>query len=65
MVMENREYVLLVVDDLVEDFLYRQRKEDENLPRGEIERLVRCGGITADDIVHRFRTRLEEGLKRE
>lgn len=55
-------YVLGTVDDLVGDFLYYGRKEDEDLPRGEIERLIGKGSLTVDEIVERFRSALVSEL---
>jgi len=42
------------IDDLVGKFLYYDRKEDENLPPGEIEREVSMGTISVDYIIERF-----------
>jgi len=55
--------VLDTVADLVSDFLYYDRKEDEELPRGEIEMMVEIGIISEDEIVQRFREELHNGLK--
>lgn len=51
------------VDDTVSRFLYYDRKEDEDLPRGEIERMVQDGEVTVGEIVERFRFHLEKSLK--
>lgn len=60
-----REHVLdAVVPDLIGAFLYYDRKEDEDLPRGEIEAAVETGALTVDDIVERFRVELVQGLGR-
>ena len=58
-----KEYILGVVDDLVSDFLYYDRKEDEELPRGAIEDAVRDGIITEDEIIAKFSEELKEALK--
>lgn len=55
-----RQNILDTVDDLVANFLYYDRKEDQDLPRGAIDRAIRDGVITADDIVQHF----SEVLKR-
>ena len=47
-----------VIEDLVKDFLYYDRREDEDLPVGEIERAVRDGEITVDEMVSAFRAEL-------
>lgn len=46
------------VKDLVEDLLYDDRKEDDELRRGEIEESIRSGEITVDEIVAIFRSQL-------
>jgi hypothetical protein len=53
-VSSKRELILGNVEDLVADFLYYDRKEDEELPRGAIEQAIREGVITADEIVAEF-----------
>lgn len=60
--MSDRDTVLSTVEDLVRDFLVHDRKEDEDLPRGEIEKLIKDDELTIDDIVERFREALEERL---
>lgn len=58
-----KQTILLTVRDLVSNFLYYDRKEDEELGRGAIEEAVKSGEITVDEIVAEFRERLESGLK--
>lgn len=48
------EHIKGTVKDLVADFLYYGRKEDEDLPVGEIEAAIRCGEITVDEICELF-----------
>lgn len=60
--MSRRETILGSVDDLVSDFLYYDRKEDEKLPRGSIDEAVRAGEVTMDEIVTRFQEQLKKGL---
>jgi hypothetical protein len=50
----RRELILGHVEDLVSNFLYYDRKEDEDLPRGSIEEAVKVGEITVDEIVAEF-----------
>ncbi|MCG7904610.1 MAG: hypothetical protein JAY60_19570 [Candidatus Thiodiazotropha weberae] len=50
------------VTDLVADFLYYDRKEDEDLPRGAIEQAVANKTITSEDIMEMFREELTKGL---
>lgn len=53
-----REIILDTVTDLVSDFMYYDRKEDEELPHGAIEGAVERGEITVDEIVEAFRDKL-------
>jgi hypothetical protein len=57
----DHEKVLLLVEDLVSNFLYYDRKEDEDMPVGKIEELVKNGDITVDKIVETFRDALVGG----
>ena len=59
------ETIYRIVDDIVGDFFYYDRKEDENLPVGEIEREVSMGNISADDIIKRFAKGVKEHLEGE
>lgn len=61
--MASKELVLGTVEDLVSDFLYYDRKEDEELPRGAIQSMIRNKEISIDEIVAEFRSKLEEGLE--
>ena len=54
--------ILITVDDLVADFLYYDRKEDEELPQEAIYKAIKGGDITEDEIVERFRQSLYVGL---
>lgn len=59
-----RDVILLTVDDLVTAFLWDDRKEDEELPRGAIEQAVEAGHVTVEEIVERFRAALTSELSR-
>lgn len=48
------------VDDLVGKLMYYDRKEDESLPRGAIEKLIEDGHTSLEDIAARFREKLLE-----
>ena len=50
---------MATVSDLVGGFMYYDRKEDEDLPRGAIEAAIAAGEITTDEIVAEFRRHLE------
>ena len=61
---ENTKVTILnVVKDLVNNFLYLDRKEDEDLPRGAIEEAVNNGLITTDEICNTFKKAIEDGLR--
>ena len=61
--MSKRQRILDTVIDMVTDFLYYDRKEDEELPRGAIDAEVKEGRITVDEIVSEFREELVKGLE--
>jgi hypothetical protein len=52
------------VCDLVGRFLYYDRKEDDDLPVGKIDELVKAGHITVQDLVTTFETELRSGLQK-
>jgi len=58
----RRELIFIVVEDLVSNFLYYDRKEDEDLPRGAIEEAIQAKEISVDEIVTEFRRHLESVL---
>ena len=60
--MRTKTLILGNVADLVSDFLYYDRKEDEDLPKGAIELAIENGEITVDEIVEHFRKSLEDNL---
>jgi hypothetical protein len=55
----RRQKILDVVDDLGGNFLYYDRKEDEELPPKSVEEAVAAGEVTLDEIVEGFRRSLE------
>jgi len=60
---EIKQLILGTVDDLVSNFLYYDRKEDEELPRGAIQEAVESGIITAERIVQQFSNSLNVYLE--
>lgn len=60
--MARRQAILDTIDDLVSDFLYYDRKEDEDLPRGAIESAIKNGEITSKEIVEHFAAALQNGI---
>jgi len=66
-VVENyeakRELVYATVEDLVADFLYYDRKQDEELSSDDIYTLLDEGFLTIEDLVAKFHRELESALK--
>lgn len=58
-----KKIILNTVDDLVVDFIYYARKEDEVLQRGIIEAYIQSGDVTIEEIVERFSKKLHDALK--
>jgi hypothetical protein len=54
--------ILNTLDDTVSRFTCYDRKEDEEMPRGAIERAVRTGLITVDEMIDKFATELRKAL---
>jgi len=50
------------IDDLAQDFLIYDRKEDEELERGDIEKMIAKGETNLDEIVEAFRESCAERL---
>jgi len=46
--MSKRQVIIDTTKDLISDFLYYDRKEDETLTRGEIETAIASGVVTVD-----------------
>ena len=51
------------IEDLVSNFMYYDRKEDEELPRGSIEKALENKELTVQNIVDRFEECLVGYLK--
>lgn len=60
---ERARLILAAVSDLVSDFLYDDRVEDEALPRGQIEAAIAAGEITPQDIIDAFEAGILDNLK--
>ncbi len=58
----RRQTILSTVTDLVSDFLYYDRKDDKELPRGSIREAVEAGEITEAEIVAHFAKTLSEKI---
>lgn len=57
-----KEEIIATVDNLIASFLWYDRKEDEDLPNGAIEKAIDDGVITVEEIVERFREQLIENI---
>jgi hypothetical protein len=55
----RRELIMATTKDLISDFLFYDRKEDEDLPSGAIEDAIASGEISVDEIVAVFKEELE------
>ena len=55
----RREIIEAVASDLMSDFMYYDRKEDEDLPVGAIEKAIEDGEITIEEILDIFKKQLE------
>lgn len=60
---DKKQLVFGTINDMVSSLLYYDRKEDEDLPVGEIEKLCESGEFTITDMVNEFRTQLTKGMK--
>lgn len=58
----RKELIELTVMDLVSSFLYYDRKEDEDLPEGEIQKALDNNEITFEEIVITFKKELFKQL---
>ena len=59
----RKETVLNTIDDLVQDFLYNDREEDEDLSVHQLHQAVEEGDINIEEMVSKFRENLEEMFK--
>ena len=57
-----KELIYNEISDLATSFLYYDRKEDDELPRGAIEKAIKDGVITELEIVQKFKESLINGL---
>ena len=58
-----KQIILDTIDDLCTDFLYYDRKEDEQLSMEQLNEAVKTKQITIDEMVSKFRTCLENTFK--
>ena len=55
-----KQIILNIIGDLCKDFVYYDRKNDEDLTSEQLNDAVRSGEITIDEMVSAFRKHLEE-----
>ncbi len=60
--MNKKQLILALVSDLVSSLVYYDRKEDEDLEVGEIEKAIESGDITVADIAAHFSTAIHKTL---
>ena len=60
---ELKDVILGTVEDMVSNFLYYDREEDEDLPPGAIEDAVKRRVVSIEDIVAQFGASLIESLE--
>lgn len=58
----RKQRILDTVTDLVTNFMFYDRKEDEDLQPGAIEAAIEAGEISVDEIVERFASLLRTGI---
>lgn len=54
-----KQYILDTISDLCSNFLYYDRKEDEDLSMEQLNKAVKDGVVTIDEMVSEFRKHLE------
>lgn len=65
MAVDLRSKILAATGDQARDLAYYDRKEDEELPRGEIGKAIRDGVITFEEITDHFAAELWDWLEDE
>lgn len=55
-----RELILASANDLARKFLYYDRKEDDELKIGDIQKAEENGEVTKEEIIEEFRKQLNE-----
>lgn len=57
--MSKRETIFLTIQDLVSEFVYYGRKEDEDLSQEALDKAIENGDITVEEIVKHFEKHLK------
>jgi hypothetical protein len=60
--MNRRDLILVNVSDLIANFLYYDRKGDEELVLGDIEKAIEAGEVSVDEIIARFTEELKKHI---
>lgn len=58
----RRQHIEDTISDLFMDWLYYDRKEDQDLPRGAIEEAVEAGEISKQEIANQFLAHIERNF---
>ena len=58
----RRTKILNLVEDMVSDLLYYNRKEDDDLPIGSIEEAIKNEEVSTEDIVKLFEFHLNKNI---
>lgn len=58
-----KQKILDTISNLCSDFLYYDRKEDEDLTMEQLNEAVKSGEITIDEMVEEFRKHLKNTFK--
>jgi len=59
-----KQTILNTIEDLVSNFVYYDRKEDEDLSQEDLEQAVKTGVITVDEIIEKFAEKIKNSLGR-
>lgn len=62
MTEEIKKTIKATIVEMVSDLLYYDRKEDEGLGVGDIEKAIKAGFITSDEITQMFADIFSKGL---
>lgn len=55
---QTKDRILILVSDMMSDFLYYDRKEDSSCPVGAIENAILSGVISIDEILETIKEEL-------
>lgn len=62
--MNNKEHALDLIEDLISNYLFYDRKGDETLTVKEMDNLIKSKQLTAEMIADRFDTEIRKALSR-